>query len=405
MTDDKEIRVSPDGRERRFFSAPDDAIEMREDGDGRAGIRGLGVPVDVEADVGPFTESVAPEAVEDLVERGLDIRGLFNHSPNFVLGRTKSGTMEVRKTDRGAEYDIPELPDSREDVREAIDRGDVDGNSWSFKVPEDGSGEEWDESRDKPHRRIVRFADVFDMGPVTFPAYEGMTTISQRCATMAGECEPETREDAGEGSTPIEKVTVKIDADVDDFREKMEQVQGELRRVTARPAVQEGGVRWTEMSGVRWAMDTITDWHTRARSVPRTADELVFDGTTEDEWSSPNVEDFADAFGWEAESVEDLSDEQREQVASHSLIGEADAETFDELVSFPVVEPGGPLSRNALVNAKARARFAPDPDALQARVDELLAEFYGEEEENEGMSLEDAEKRINFASLRQRVAG
>lgn len=163
--------------ERRFVGLDSARVELREH-DEQQGIGGLAIPVEREADIGPFTESISRDAVDHAIEQGWDIRGLFNHDPNMVLARTKSGTMSVTSGGDGMEFDIPEMPESRSDVMEAIDRGDVDGNSFSFTVAK----EEWDESesREKPHRTINQFGRLFDLGPVTFPAYEGQTTVSAR---------------------------------------------------------------------------------------------------------------------------------------------------------------------------------------------------------------------------------
>lgn len=163
--------------ERRFVPVNTARVEVRESED-RKGIGGVAIPTGVSADIGRFTEEIAPEAVRHAIEEGWDVRGLFNHDPNLVLARTKSGTMELRASKKGMEFDIPEMPSARADVLEAVERGDVDGNSFSFNV----AVEEWDEGEEdeKPHRTIKRFSRLFDLGPVTFPAYEGQTVVSTR---------------------------------------------------------------------------------------------------------------------------------------------------------------------------------------------------------------------------------
>lgn len=75
-----------------------------------------------------------------------------------------------------------------------------------------------------------------------------------------------------------------------------------------------------------------------------------FEGTSSSEWSAPSLSDIASGFDWEdVSSVDDLSQEQRQQAAQLSLLGDSDADVFDELVFFPVVEPGSQnLNENAL---------------------------------------------------------
>lgn len=224
--DERPADISEDGVERRYFPTDRAGIELREAEDGPDGIRGLGIPTGVTADIGPFTEEVSPDAVRDLEGRDdLDIRGLLNHDPNYLLGRTKSGTMQIRAADEGLEYDIPELPESRSDVAESVARGDLDGNSWAFSVREED--EDWDESGDKPHRVINRFQKVYDVGPVTFPAYEGHTTVSQRSVERA----QAMSEDVQDEAEPVETITVRLDADVSELREKLEEMAELAKRV------------------------------------------------------------------------------------------------------------------------------------------------------------------------------
>lgn len=162
--------------ESRVWSAK---VELRAgDDDELVGITGLAIPTGVRADIGYFTEEISRSAVDDAIKQDWRVLGLFNHDPSFVLGSTESGTMSLRATRKGMEYDIPELPAARSDVLESVKRGDVTGNSFSFTVAK----EEWDESEelDKPHRTIKKFGRLFDVGPVAMPAYEGHTVVSAR---------------------------------------------------------------------------------------------------------------------------------------------------------------------------------------------------------------------------------
>lgn len=168
-------------RERRVLPLGESGIEVREAADGSFGIKGTAsVTRSVSQDLGGFTEEIAPGAYEDALTKS-DVRGLYNHDANYVLGRS-GGTMRVWADDRGMHYDIPQLPASRADVREAIQRGDVDGNSFSFTIAE--GGDKWERRDGKPHRTITRFAQIFDVGPVTFPAY-GDTMVSARSMEQA----------------------------------------------------------------------------------------------------------------------------------------------------------------------------------------------------------------------------
>lgn len=82
-----------------------------------------------------------------------------------------------------------------------------------------------------------------------------------------------------------------------------------------------------------------------------TARTPTFDGTTTGEWSKPDFSEYVAAFGYEDVSeVGELTDEQAQEIAETTLLGDPDADTFDDLQFFPVVEPDSMnLSENALM--------------------------------------------------------
>jgi len=125
--------------------------------------------------MGLFDEQIAPGAFASAVDRD-DVRALFNHDPNYVLGRTSAGTLRLIEDADGLRYDI-DPPDTSvgRDVTTLVARGDVQGSSFSFEVEAD----EWDHSA-KPSLRTITRVKLHDVGPVTFPAYE-QTSVSARC--------------------------------------------------------------------------------------------------------------------------------------------------------------------------------------------------------------------------------
>ncbi len=174
--------------ERRVVPALVSGIEIRAHEDGKFGIRGLGAVVNaLSEDLGGFKERNSEGSFDDAIGVS-DIRGLFNHDPNYVLGRM-GHTMSVTADSRGMHYDIPELPSSRMDVREAIERRDVEGSSYSFTLRE--GGDRWDEEDGILVRTILPggIAEIYDLGPVTFPAFRS-TSVAKRCLDMVRESVP-----------------------------------------------------------------------------------------------------------------------------------------------------------------------------------------------------------------------
>ena len=121
-------------------------------------------------EMGPFREVIEPTALDALFAKGIpDTRGRMDHK--VVLGRTKNGTLYLRKTEKGIEYDIlinPDDPEAMSAYRK-VQRQDVDGASFMFTVPP--KGETWEMQDGMPLRRVKEIDQLMDVGPVTYPAY------------------------------------------------------------------------------------------------------------------------------------------------------------------------------------------------------------------------------------------
>lgn len=126
-----------------------------------------------------FREVVRPGAFTQALQEQADVRALFNHSENFVLGRTSAGTLRLWEDAQGLGYEV-DLPDTSlaKDLAVSIKRGDVDQSSFAFSVLKDG--EDWDEDeKGKLPLRTLKRLWLYDVSPVTFPAYED-TSVSVR---------------------------------------------------------------------------------------------------------------------------------------------------------------------------------------------------------------------------------
>ena len=119
-------------------------------------------------------ERIQPGAFQRSIDESDDVRGLFNHEPSQILGRTKSGTMRLSEDETGLRYEI-DVPDTQvgRDVVTSIERGDVTGSSFAFAVSEGGSEIRKDGNVTV---REITGVDLYDSGPVTYPAYDATTT-------------------------------------------------------------------------------------------------------------------------------------------------------------------------------------------------------------------------------------
>jgi HK97 family phage prohead protease len=156
-----------DQAERRVFT---EVVEIREEGEENF-IEGYAFVFGAEADLGSFTEEIAQGAADGMLND--DVRGLLNHEPNIVLGRTKAGTMQLTLDARGLKYRIKYNPKDSDHVntREKILRGDISQSSFAFRVKDD----KWETRNGKDHRIITKFSRLIDVSPVTYPAYPDAT--------------------------------------------------------------------------------------------------------------------------------------------------------------------------------------------------------------------------------------
>jgi len=114
----------------------------------------------------PFREKVVKGAFEETIQID-DIRALFNHDPNYVLGRNKAGTLTLEEDEKGLKVRIVP-PDTQwaKDLLVSIKRGDITQMSFGFTVILD----RWSYEDNIDVRELLK-VKLFDVSPVTFPAY------------------------------------------------------------------------------------------------------------------------------------------------------------------------------------------------------------------------------------------
>ena len=121
-------------------------------------------------DLGGFVEEVEKGAFKRTLKNNPDTRALINHDPNHLLGRTRSGTLELSTDSEGLAYRIqmPERSDAR-DLMVSMERGDLTQSSFGFWITRD----RWEQTDDGYPIRMIEEAslDRGDVSPVTYPAY------------------------------------------------------------------------------------------------------------------------------------------------------------------------------------------------------------------------------------------
>lgn len=159
--------------ERRFTSVP---VEIRAGSDNKHTIGGYAAKFDrMSQNLGGFVERIAPGFFNK--SRGDGWPGVlarYNHDDNMLLGTSGAGTLRLALDEIGLEYSI-DLPASRSDVFELVQRGDVRQSSFAFVAYED----EWTTSDQGFPLRTLVSGRLMDVAPVNTPAYED-TTVGLR---------------------------------------------------------------------------------------------------------------------------------------------------------------------------------------------------------------------------------
>lgn len=204
-------QTQPPQIERRYIT---EKAEVRKRPDGKPEVFGYALKWGVRYDMGWFTESIDRGALTNADLS--DVRILFNHDPNLILGRTKAGTAEVGIDEVGMWYKavLPDSPNGH-NVREALERGDIDQSSWAFymRVSQDGNGDRWERINGKDHRTILDVREVVDASPVTYPANPD-TSAAKRSRDAAEQQEPPelpADQDIQEGKSELELAEAELD--------------------------------------------------------------------------------------------------------------------------------------------------------------------------------------------------
>jgi uncharacterized protein len=130
---------------------------------------------------GMFRESIAPRAFRKSIKES-DVRALFNHDPAHVLGRNKAGTLRLSEDAIGLHYEV-DLPDTQtaRDLWTSIDRGDITQSSFAFETVKEERVSPDQEAGETLPLFIQRECRLWDVSPVTYPAYE-QTDVAARSA-------------------------------------------------------------------------------------------------------------------------------------------------------------------------------------------------------------------------------
>jgi hypothetical protein len=181
-------KIHPNAEARMFNPEFKVVVEKRSEGEGEdmyeyeyKMIEGVGAVMGVFTDMGWYREKINPTAFA-----GCDMTNvvsLFNHDSNEILSRTTGKqddlTLSIENNQLKYKYQIKN--ECAEKVAENIGLGFITGSSFMFRVKTDS----WSTGADGvDEREILEIEKLYELGPVTFPAYQ-TTTVAARSKDMS----------------------------------------------------------------------------------------------------------------------------------------------------------------------------------------------------------------------------
>lgn len=176
-------KIHPNAEARMFNPEFKVVVEKRSEGEGEdmyeyeyKMIEGVGAVMGVFTDMGWYREKINPTAFA-----GCDMTNvvsLFNHDSNEILSRTtgKQDDLTLTIENNQLKYKYQIKNECAEKVAENIGLGFITGSSFMFRVKTDS----WSTGADGvDEREILEIEKLYELGPVTFPAYQ-TTTVAAR---------------------------------------------------------------------------------------------------------------------------------------------------------------------------------------------------------------------------------
>jgi len=175
--------------EKRFFGVK---LEKRMDGESteQVVVGHAAVFDQLSEDLGGFKERIHKNAFDDVLDN--DVRAFFNHDPNHLLARVSSGTLKLSIDEKGLKYEfsVPDTSSGR-DLLVSMERGDISQSSFAFTIQDDS----WDKENGRDIRTINKVKRLYDVSPVSIPAYPGANDLAVAQRSLAIYNEQKQRRD------------------------------------------------------------------------------------------------------------------------------------------------------------------------------------------------------------------
>lgn len=166
-------------------------LEVRSTGELRSNgktLHGYAAIFNSEADLGGFVEVIRNGAFRKSLEGASNIRALYHHQGDALLGTTRGGTLKLKEDAHGLAFELA-LPDTTHgrDLAVLVDRGDVSGCSFGFRVAD--GGDRWEQRGSSLVRELLN-VDLHEVTLTHDPAYAD-TSVALRSKPSLWNLDPD----------------------------------------------------------------------------------------------------------------------------------------------------------------------------------------------------------------------
>lgn len=155
-------------------------IRATETEDGKRTITAV-IPYNSQSEDLGFIEILKPGCFHKTINDGYNVRALYQHNDASIIGSVKNGTLNLIDTEASltAEITLPDTTEAR-DIYNLVRDGYITNCSFGFRSIKD----DWNTTEDGKQIRTIIEAQLFEISPVTFPAYE-MTSVSASLRSLS----------------------------------------------------------------------------------------------------------------------------------------------------------------------------------------------------------------------------
>lgn len=196
-----------ENRDTVYEADTDIEIESRTDAEhAQRYVNGIGIVYDKEVELWPgYREKIRKGAFDEDLKNSKEIKSFYNHDASMVLSTTRSTpALQLIDSEKDLRYKSPIPPTSYgNDLAVNLERKNVRGSSFSFSIAKDGDILTRDE-KGVYHREVVK-ANLYEIGPVTNPAYGSTTAQLRSTEELCSELQKEFESRSSTTNDEVEK--------------------------------------------------------------------------------------------------------------------------------------------------------------------------------------------------------